>query len=106
MQFIRANPSPQPDSKTQGCVLTIGNFDGVHLGHRSIIDQLSAIAEQNKLPSVLMLFEPQPQEFFAGDKAPARLTRLREKLALLKQTELDQVICYRFNQKLASIQPE
>jgi len=60
--------------------LTIGNFDGVHLGHRAMIARLSEAAQPRRLPTAVMTFEPQPQEFFAPDQAPARLTSLREKL--------------------------
>jgi len=64
----------------RGCVLTIGNFDGVHRGHQALMAQLIAEGRKRNLPVVVMLFEPQPLELFAGEKAPARLTRLREKL--------------------------
>ena len=60
-----------------GCVLTIGNFDGVHLGHQEVLSQVSKQAAALGLPSVVMTFEPQPMELFAKGKAPARLTRLR-----------------------------
>ena len=63
-------------------VMTIGNFDGVHLGHQAMISQLQALAQQQNLKTAVMIFEPQPLELFAADKAPARLTRLREKAAL------------------------
>ena len=59
--------------------LTIGNFDGVHLGHRAMLDELARAAQRLNVPSCVMIFEPQPREFFAPDKAPARLTSLREK---------------------------
>ena len=57
----------------RGCVATIGNFDGIHLGHRAIIRQVTAKAKALGLPSAVMVFEPQPREFFAPDEAPARL---------------------------------
>ena len=62
-----------------GCVLTI-NFDGVHRGHQALLQGLRKEGEARGLPVVVMIFEPQPLELFAGDKSPARLTRLREKL--------------------------
>ena len=61
-------------------MLTIGNFDGVHRGHQALLQRLRAEGRQLGLPVVVMIFEPQPLELFAADKAPARITRLREKL--------------------------
>ena len=68
-----------------GCVLTIGNFDGVHLGHQVVLNKLSDKAKEIGLPSTVMTFEPQPLELFAKDKAPARLTRLRDKFTQLEK---------------------
>ncbi len=88
--------------KHHGCVLTIGNFDGVHLGHREVIKGLLRDAQALQLPSTVMIFEPQPQEFFRKDQAPARLTRLRDKLALLAKLGVERVICVSFNAKFAN----
>ncbi|MGQ3890564.1 bifunctional riboflavin kinase/FAD synthetase [Legionella sp. CNM-4043-24] len=93
---------PVPAFK-DGTVLTIGNFDGVHLGHQALLRQLKARAIQKKQPLVVILFEPQPGEYFRGDKAPARLSSLREKLAMLKRCQVDYVYCLRFNRTLASM---
>ena len=87
----------------RGCVATIGNFDGVHLGHQAIIRQLQTAAEKHGQPSVIVTFEPHPQEFFSPKKAPARLMRLREKLGYLRQTGIDRVVCLRFDQTLADM---
>lgn len=84
----------------RGCVATIGSFDGVHRGHRAIIEQLLVQAQSLALPSVVMVFEPQPYEFFAGDQAPARLMRLRDKLRTLSACGVDRVFCLQFNQRL------
>lgn len=89
-------------ARHRGCVATIGNFDGVHLGHRAILAQLLEQAELRGLPGALVCFEPQPQEFFAGANAPPRLTRLREKLELLRQTRLARVLVLRFDAALAA----
>ncbi|WP_230400363.1 bifunctional riboflavin kinase/FAD synthetase [Zooshikella ganghwensis] len=83
-----------------GSVVTIGNFDGVHRGHQAILNQLKDQAEQLGLPSVVVLFEPQPREFFDGQNAPARLTSLTEKLDLLKRYDVDKVLCLHFNRQL------
>lgn len=87
----------------RGCVVTIGNFDGVHLGHQAIIEQLRTQATALGLPAVVMIFEPQPLEFFTAEKAPARLTSFREKIEWLTQHGIDRVICLRFQQSLASL---
>ncbi|WP_394249008.1 bifunctional riboflavin kinase/FAD synthetase [Vibrio profundi] len=89
-----------------GCVLTIGNFDGVHLGHQEVLSQVSHQAEQLSLPSVVMTFEPQPMELFAKDKAPARLTRLRDKFVQLSKLDIDRLLCVNFNAHFASLTAE
>ncbi|MEC8080134.1 MAG: bifunctional riboflavin kinase/FAD synthetase, partial [Pseudomonadota bacterium] len=66
-------------------VLTIGNFDGVHMGHQAILARVKALAEQYQSPAGIMIFEPQPREFFAPNDAPGRLSRLRDKVALLSK---------------------
>lgn len=87
----------------RGCVATIGSFDGVHRGHRAIIDQLLAQSKALDLPSVVMVFEPQPYEFFSGEKAPARLMRLRDKIRVLSDCGVDRVFCLQFNQRLRQL---
>ncbi len=72
---------------------TIGNFDGVHRGHQAILDQLLERARSLSLPATVVVFEPQPREFFAGDQAPPRLTRLRDKVRLLAEHGADRVLC-------------
>ncbi|MDE2598862.1 MAG: bifunctional riboflavin kinase/FAD synthetase [Rhodocyclaceae bacterium] len=84
-------------------VLTIGNFDGVHLGHRAMLERLIAKARQVAMPAAVLTFEPHPREYFAPASAPARLTRLREKLELLAECGVDQVYVCRFNARLASL---
>jgi len=85
-----------------GSVLTIGNFDGVHLGHQQILKQLKKEALKLNLPSVVMIFEPLPIEFFNAKKAPVRLMNLREKVECLKETKLvDNVLLCKFNQAFA-----
>lgn len=86
-----------------GNVVTMGSFDGVHLGHQAIIKQLTSQAERLNLPSMVMIFEPQPHEFFAGDKAPARLMRLGEKIHALFEQGVDRVLCLPFNHSLSNL---
>jgi riboflavin kinase/FMN adenylyltransferase len=89
-----------------GCVATIGNFDGLHLGHQHIIHQLKAVAERYELPSVVILFEPQPVEFFDPEHAPRRLARLRDKITRLAAMEIDILLCLNFNAALAELSAE
>jgi len=88
---------------SRGTVATIGTFDGVHLGHRYVIDRLAKVGKRLKLPVTVVLFEPQPREYFTGSAAPARLTRLREKLAHLRELPVDRVLLLRFNRRLAAL---
>lgn len=85
----------------KGVVATIGNFDGVHLGHQTLIKSLKDKANEMNLPLVLILFEPQPREYFQKDMAPARLSSLREKLDMLRQCQVDYVYCIKFDNALA-----
>lgn len=83
-----------------GCVATIGNFDGVHIGHRTILEQVKEKAASLGLPSVVMVFEPQPREFFQGDQAPPRLMSFRQKFEALTAAGIDYVLCLHFNGRL------
>jgi riboflavin kinase/FMN adenylyltransferase len=104
MEFIRGLYNLRP--RHRGTVLTIGNFDGVHLGHRAILQALRDRCPPS-LRTCALLFEPTPREFFGGaSAAPARLMRLREKLDVLALTGLNQVLCLRFDQRLAQMTPE
>src|SRR5688500_11957469 len=85
------------------CALTIGNFDGVHRGHRALIDRMTARARDLSLTSCILTFEPHPREFFAPQAAPARLTRLRDKLALLARTGVERVHVARFDARFAAL---
>ncbi|WP_455817570.1 bifunctional riboflavin kinase/FAD synthetase [Pseudomonas cerasi] len=100
MKFIRGIHNLREQHR--GCVLTIGNFDGVHRGHQALLAQLCQEGRQRNLPVMVMLFEPQPLELFAADKAPARLTRLREKVRYLEQAGVDAVLCVRFDRRFAA----
>ncbi|NBX84796.1 MAG: bifunctional riboflavin kinase/FAD synthetase [Gammaproteobacteria bacterium] len=91
-----------PDFK-QGSVLTIGNFDGVHLGHQALLDALKASGNRLQLPTMVVIFEPQPKEFFMGSLAPFRLFSLREKIHLFKTLQIDYVVCIGFNLSWASL---
>jgi riboflavin kinase/FMN adenylyltransferase len=99
--FIRGLHNLRPWHR--GCVATIGSFDGVHLGHQAILRQLIAAADTHRLPSVVIVFEPQPHEFFSGEKAPARLMRLREKIKALFAAGVERVLCVQFNDTLRGL---
>jgi riboflavin kinase / FMN adenylyltransferase len=88
------------------CALTIGNFDGVHRGHRALIDRVIAKAREAKLVPTILTFEPHPREFFSPAAAPARITRLRDKLALLAQAGVEHVHVARFDARFAALTAE
>lgn len=88
------------------CVATIGNFDGVHLGHQAVFAALTERARAAGLPSLVILFEPQPLEYFRPDQAPARLTRLREKLEAIAACDIDRVLLVRFDARFAAVEAE
>jgi len=92
-----------PRLALQSTVLTIGNFDGVHLGHQAMLARLVEYARKVALPAAVMTFEPHPREFFAADSAPARLTSLREKLVLLAAAGVDRAYVCRFNAPFAAL---
>lgn len=103
MKLIRGRYNLTPEH--QGCVATIGNFDGVHRGHQQVISRLRDVAQQLGLPSTVISFEPLPREFFAPEQSPPRLTRFREKFTALADQQVDQFLCMRFSQRLASQDP-
>ena len=84
-------------------VATIGNFDGVHRGHQALFVSLRMQAARLQCPMLVILFEPQPAEYFQHQQAPARLTRLRKKLQVLQSLGVDYVCCLKFNTKLAQM---
>jgi riboflavin kinase/FMN adenylyltransferase len=104
MRLIRGLNQLQPFFK--GCVLTIGNFDGLHLGHKLVIEKLAAHGKRLNLPTVAMIFEPQPLEYFLGDHAPSRLTRLREKALQFNKLPIENLLVLPFNSTLAEYDAE
>ena len=101
MQLIRGliNLNHQADA----CVATIGNFDGVHLGHRAIIKRVIDNARKSAHQSCVILFEPHPKEVFMGADCPARITNFSEKYALLKALGVDKLLLLKFNQSLCQM---
>ncbi|MFT4634017.1 MAG: riboflavin kinase/FMN adenylyltransferase [Candidatus Azotimanducaceae bacterium] len=104
MEIIRGIHNLKP--RHRGCVVTMGNFDGVHLGHQLILQQVKARSEEMGAPSLLICFEPQPKEFFDAYNAPARLTRFREKVGLLAEYGVDLVLCLKFDEITRSMSPQ
>lgn len=104
MELIRGIYNLKPEHR--GCVATIGNFDGVHLGHQALLKNLTAKARELNLPSLVITFEPQPNEFFHHASIPPRLMRFREKFTALKNCGIDRVLCLRFNMQLAVLSAE
>ncbi|MES9856806.1 MAG: bifunctional riboflavin kinase/FAD synthetase [Sedimenticola sp.] len=101
MQVIRGLHNLRP--RHRGSVATIGNFDGVHLGHQAVFEHLREKGGELGLPTTVITFEPQPLEFFAPDRAPARLTRMREKLQALKDAGIERTVLLEFGPKLAAM---
>ncbi|MHB8455668.1 MAG: bifunctional riboflavin kinase/FAD synthetase [Acidiferrobacterales bacterium] len=104
MELIRGLHNLQP--RHRGCVATIGNFDGVHLGHQAVIGQLAEKASELRLPTLVILFEPQPLEFFQPATSPPRIMRLRDKLIALRRYSVDRVLCLKFGTQLAAMTAE
>ncbi len=104
MRVIRGLQHLKPLEK--GCVLTIGNFDGVHLGHCEVIEKLAQQGKKSGLPVVVVVFEPQPLEFFLNDNAPTRLTRLREKVIQLNKLPVDELLVLKFDRHMADYDAE
>jgi riboflavin kinase/FMN adenylyltransferase len=93
MQILRGLNS----NDTENVAVTIGNFDGVHLGHQALLNELRAAAQPRGLETAVVIFEPHPREFFTPQQAPARLTSLREKLELFRSMGVDRVHVCRFD---------
>lgn len=99
MQLIRGLYNCSAEQ--HGCVASIGNFDGMHVGHQEIFRQLAAASAQHQLPSCVISFEPLPYEYFKQDSSRHRLLTLRDKVALIEQAGADRLLLLRFNQAFA-----
>lgn len=93
-------------SRHRGCVVSIGNFDGLHRGHQALVARLRELSQRHGVPSVVMIFEPTPREFFAPDTAPPRIAGFRGKLRLLQRCGVDRVLLVRFDRRVASLPAE
>ena len=101
MELVRGLHNLRPQH--HGCAATIGSFDGVHLGHKAVLEKLSDEGRARNLPVTLITFEPQPREYFSPGSTPPRLTRFREKLEALQSCSVDRVVCLRFSDALAAL---
>jgi len=102
MQLIRGEYNLRAEH--QHCVASIGNFDGVHLGHQAVFSALQERSKALGVPTTVIIFEPQPMEYFHAAQTPARLTRLREKLAAIEGCGIDRVLMLEFGPHLASME--
>ncbi|MFC4892539.1 bifunctional riboflavin kinase/FAD synthetase [Pseudofrancisella aestuarii] len=93
-------------SSSKKSVVTIGSFDGVHLGHQSIINKLKDIANKENLTPFVIFFEPLPKEFFLKNTAPARIYSFRDKVINIKETGIENIICLKFDKKIINIEAE
>ncbi|MGE5337669.1 MAG: bifunctional riboflavin kinase/FAD synthetase [Gemmatimonadota bacterium] len=103
MKIFRGLP---PSGARAACALAIGNFDGVHRGHRALLTRVVEVARTRDLVSAVMTFEPHPRELFMPDQAPPRVANLRDKLQGLKACGIDHVYLQHFNRRFASISAE
>jgi riboflavin kinase/FMN adenylyltransferase len=86
--------------------VTIGNYDGLHLGHQAMLARLLDVARTRGLPSCVLSFEPHPREFFTPEQAPARLSSLREKAECLQRLGIDRLHVFRFDRAFAALTAE
>tara|TARA_B110000008_G_scaffold61647_1_gene61436 strand:- start:32630 stop:33529 length:900 start_codon:yes stop_codon:yes gene_type:complete len=100
MQIYRHIPKSGSHSP---CALTIGNYDGIHLGHQDLINELLKKSKNTKLESAIMIFEPHPREFFTPKDAPSRITSLREKIEYFQSKKIDRIYVIKFDKKLSNM---
>lgn len=104
VELIRGLRSLKP--RHRGTLVSIGNYDGVHLGHQAVLRELKRRAVALGMPATVIVFEPTPQEFFNVASPPARLMRFGEKFRALADCEVERVLCLRFDRQLAELPPE
>ena len=105
--IVTHNPSSLPyDRLDGGSVVTIGAFDGIHVGHAKLLEAVLERSASLAVPSVVMSFEPTPKEYFSPDNPPARLMCFREKYDALQAFGIDMFFCPRFDQKMSNIEAD
>lgn len=105
MKLLRLN-ALAPNSQLPETAVTIGNFDGVHLGHQAMVQQLKDIAQAQQLKTAVMIFEPQPLEYFKGYEAPPRISSLREKVEYLTELGVDYIVIAKFDNAFRNLSAE
>ena len=101
MELIRGRHNLRPHHR--GCAVTIGAFDGVHLGHQSVLTHLRQQAVSLEVPTTVVTFEPLPREYLRPLEAPPRITTLRDKWPLFAAFGVDRVLCLPFNESLRQL---
>ena len=91
------------EKSLKDCVLTIGNYDGIHLGHQTLINHVISESRSLQVESAVITFEPHPKEFFTPEKAPQRVISLREKLEFFQAHRIDRVYVIKFNEKFSKL---
>lgn len=102
MRVFHGLPAPE---QRRPCALSIGNFDGIHRGHRALLVRVVELARQHAIDAAVMTFEPHPREFFAPDNAPARIANLRDKVEALARAGIERVFVQHFTRRFASLSP-
>jgi riboflavin kinase/FMN adenylyltransferase len=93
-------------AKLQGSILTLGNFDGLHLGHQKILNKITSRARARALPSVVYTFDPHPQKVLTPEKSPLLITTTKDKASLIEDMRVDVLIMARFTKDFASTHPK
>jgi riboflavin kinase / FMN adenylyltransferase len=104
MELVRGLHNISP--RHQGCVLTVGNYDGVHLGHQHMIGVLKLRAAEFRTAATVLVFEPSSKEFIDPEGAPPRLTRWREKFLALSAQGVDRLVTLRFDEYMRAMTPQ
>ena len=104
MELVRG--SHNISNAGRGCVLTVGNYDGVHLGHQRMIGVLKARAAELRCPATVLVFEPSSKEFIDPEGAPPRLTRWREKVVALSAQGVERLVTLRFDDQMRAMTPQ
>ncbi len=101
MEFVRGLACLQP--RHRGAAITVGSFDGIHVGHGALIARTCAVAAQSNKPAMMLTFEPLPREYLAAQDPPARLTDFRERWRVLERSDLGALCVLRFNERLRQL---
>ncbi len=104
IELVRGLHNLRP--RHRGCAMTVGKFDGIHLGHQVLLERTRDEARSAGLPATVLSFDPSPRDFFYPDRAPPRICGLRDKLTELQRHGIERLVLVRFDQRIASIPPK